>query len=190
MEASPITGPSFRKKSNDTLFRLSDEFTLFHLNWIAPLGKQLAGKSYWIKRQSGPKYLAWSGYCYEGICLKHIDQIKYHLRIDMIEANASPWAYRPDGSSGKEGAQIDLLIDRQDMVINVCEMKFSRSEFTIDAAYARELRRKMDVFRSQTGTKKNLFLTMVTTFGLNQNSHSDSLEALDVGMEALFVRIT
>ena len=108
----------------------------------------------------------------------------------MIEANASPWAYRPDGSSGKEGAQIDLLIDRQDMVINVCEMKFSRSEFTIDAAYARELRRKMDVFRSQTGTKKNLFLTMVTTFGLNQNSHSDSLEALDVGMEALFVRIT
>ena len=122
--------------------------------------------------------------------MKHIEQIKYHMRIDMIESNSSPWAYHPARSSGEEGAQIDLLIDRQDTVINICEMKFSRSAFSIDAAYARDLRRKTEVFRRQTGTKKNLFLTMITTFGLNQNSHSISLNAIDVRMEALFEKIS
>ncbi len=179
----------FGKKSNDALYRLSDEFVLFHLHWIAPMGKQQAGRGYWIKRQSGSGYHAWSGYCYEGICMKHIEQIKYHMRIDMIESNSSPWAYHPARSSGEEGAQIDLLIDRQDMVINICEMKFSRSAFSIDAAYARDLRRKTEVFRRQTGTKKNLFLTMITTFGLSQNSHSISLNAIDVRMEALFEKL-
>ena len=88
--------------------------------------------------------------------------------------------------SGEQSAQIDLLIDRQDMVINICEMKFSQSEFTITAAYAKDLRRKMDVFRLQAGSRKNLFLTMITTFGLHENSHSNSLNALDIKMDALF----
>ncbi len=125
----------FGKRSSDALYRISDEFILFHLHWIAPLGKQQAGHGYWTRKQSGTKYNAWSGYSFEGICLKHIGQIKYHMRIDMIDSNESPWEYRPDKGSGEEGAQIDLLINRQDMVINVCEMKFSRSEFTINAAY-------------------------------------------------------
>ena len=72
------------------------------------------------------------------------------------------------------------------MVINICEMKFSRSEFTITGTYAKDLRRKMEVFRLQTGSRKNLFLTMITTFGLNENTHSHSLEALNVKMDALF----
>ncbi len=125
----------FGKRSSDALYRISDEFILFHLHWIAPLGKQQAGHGYWTTKQSGTKYNAWSGYSFEGICLKHIGQIKYHMRIDMIDSNESPWEYR--------------------------------SEFTINAAYAKDLRRKMEVFRTQTGTRKSLFLTMVTTFGLN-----------------------
>ena len=118
--------------------------------------------------------------------MKHIDQIKYFMRIDMIESNHSPWVHVPVKSSGEEGAQIDLLIDRQDMVINICEMKFYNTEFTIDAAYARELRRKREVFRKQTGTKKNLFLNIVTTFGLSENTHSTSLGATGITMDALF----
>lgn len=179
----------FGKQSNDALYRISDEFILFHLHWIAPLGRQQTGRGYWTKKQSGPKYSAWSGYSFESICLKHIEQIKHHMRIDMIDSNESPWEYRPAKGSGEEGAQIDLLIDRQDMVINVCEMKFSRSEFTIDASYAKNLRRKMEVFRSQTATRKHLFLTMITTFGLNENTHSNSLDALDINMDALFEKI-
>ncbi len=176
----------FGKRNKDALYRISDEYILFHHTWISPLGRHQPGNGYWMKKQSGPRYHAWSGYCFEGICAKHIPQIKYHMRIDQIASNESPWEYRPERGSGDEGVQIDLLIDRQDMVINVCEMKFCRSGFSIEAAYAKDLRRKMEVFRKQTGTRKALFLTMITTFGLNENTHSHSLNAIDVTMDALF----
>ena len=180
----------FGKKASEALYRLSDEFTLFHLFWISPLGKRQAGNSYWLKKQSGPKFNAWSGYCFESICLKHIEQIKYHLRIDKIESTNSPWEYRSTGKPGHEGAQIDMLIDRQDMVINLCEMKFCQTEYVIGSAYAKELRRKMEVFRNQTRTRKSLFLTFVTTFGLKENSHSTSLNTIGVKMDALFEEIS
>ncbi len=133
----------FGKKSGDALYRISDEFILFHLHWLAPRGKQQAGRGYWTKKQSGAKFNVWSGYSFESICLKHIEQIKYHLRIDKIDSTNSPWEYRSTGKTGEEGAQIDMLIDRQDMVINLCEMKFCQTEYSIGSAYAKDLRRKI-----------------------------------------------
>ena len=176
----------FEKNSNDARFVLSDEFTLFHLYWIAPLGKKQLGNAYWMKMQTGSKFKAWSGHSFESICLKHIEKIKYYLRIDKIQSDQAPWEYKPDKNSKEEGAQIDMLIDRKDMVINICEMKFYQSEFTIDKSYAEELRRKMDVFKTRTNTRKSIFLTIVTSFGLKTNSHSISLNAIGVSMDALF----
>jgi len=180
----------FGRRSKDALYRLSDEYTLFHLHWIAPLGKREAGQSYWLKKQSGASYYAWSDYCFESICLKHIEQIKAHLGIAQIESADAPWEYRPKRGEEDEGAQIDMLIDRQDMVINLCEMKFFRTEYTINAAYAKELRRKTEVFRNQTKSKKFIFLTVVTTFGLKENIHSISLNAIGVSMDALFAQVS
>lgn len=180
----------YGRRSKDALFRLSDEYTLFHLHWVAPLGKREAGHSYWLKKQSGASYYAWSGYCFESICLRHIEQIKVHMEIAQIESNNTPWEYRSRQGGEDEGAQIDMLIDRQDMVINLCEMKFSRTEYTIDAAYAKELQRKTEVFRDQTRTRKSLFLTMITTFGLKENTHSVSLNATGVNMDALFEQVS
>ncbi|MCK4921551.1 MAG: AAA family ATPase [Bacteroidales bacterium] len=176
----------FGKNSNDARFILSDEFTLFHLYWIAPIGKRKTGNAYWIKMQTGSKFKAWSGHSFEGICLKHIEKIKYHLRIDKIQSNEAPWEYKAGKNSKETGVQIDMLIDRKDMVINLCEMKFYQSEFTIDKSYAEELRRKIDVFKTRTNTRKSIFLTIVTTFGLKSNSHSSSLNAIGVSMDALF----
>ncbi len=180
----------YGKNASEALFRLSDEFILFHLKWIIPLGKRQAGNSYWLKKQTGSKFSTWSGYCFESICLKHIEQIKYHLRIDKIDSTNSPWEYRPTGKTGEEGAQIDMLIDRQDMVINLCEMKFCQTEYSIGSAYAKDLRRKIEVFRNQTHSKKSIFLTIVTTFGLKENSHSISLNAIGVSMDALFEQVS
>ena len=97
------------------------------------------------------------------------------MRIDKIGSTNSPWEYRSTGKSGQEGAQIDMLIDRQDMVIN--------------SAYAKELRRQIEVFRNQTQTKKSVFLTLVIPFGLKENLHSISLNAVGVNMESLFEEI-
>jgi len=176
----------FGKKANDALIRLMDEFSLFHLQWIKPLGKQHPGAGYWLTRQNDPKYRSWAGYSFEGICQKHILELKNAIGISKIATIESPWRFKPAQNSGKSGAQIDLLIDRADGTINLCEMKFYNSEFIIDADYANELRNKMQSFREQTTTRKNIFITMVTTFGTKENSNSVALEIIDLNMDMLF----
>jgi len=180
------SGIPFGKKANDLLYRLSDEFTLFHLKWIKPLGKRSQGEGYWMTRQNSQQMKIWSGYCFENICMKHVQKLKIKLGISGIETQISTWRFQPPKDSDLSGAQIDLLIDRKDGAINLCEMKFYNSEFTIDAAYSKELKQKIEVFRKQTGTRKNIFLTMVTPFGIKQNEYSNELEVIDIKLDDLF----
>jgi hypothetical protein len=175
----------FGKKANDTLYRLSDEFSLFHLDWIGRLGKRSPGDGYWLTQQNTPRRRAWAGYAFESLCLKHAMRLKAALGIAGMETTAAPWYHRHSAKSEIPGAQIDLLIDRRDHTINVCEMKFSETEFTIDKKYAGDLRRKLDVFRRATGTRKNVFLTMVTTFGVVNNAYAKELVANSLTLEDL-----
>jgi hypothetical protein len=174
----------FGKKENDALYRLCDEYSLFHNTWIAPLGKRSQGAGYWMKQGRAPKWRAWTGYAFEGICLKHSQQLKAALGIGGVQTTESPWRYRPAG--GGEGTQIDLLVDRGDQTINLCEMKFSEGVFTIDKRYAGELRHKRDTFRTVSKTRKNLFITMVTTFGIADNAPAKELVANSVVAQDLF----
>ena len=103
-----------------------------------------------------------------------------------METTEAPWGYQSTEKSQIPGAQIDLLIDRRDNTINVCEMKFSESEFTIDKKYAGDLRRKLQVFRQVTRTRKNVFLTMVTTFGVTNNAYAKELVANSLTLEDLY----
>lgn len=176
----------FGKKANDSLYQLIDEFSLFHLSWIKPLGKKKTGTGYWLTRQSEQKYKSWAGYSFEAICIKHIAELEKALGISVISTKERTWRFQPPQNSEKTGAQIDLLIDRADITINLIEMKFYNSEFTIDAKYANELRNKIQVFREQTATRKNIFLTLLTTFGTKENKHSTSLEIIDLKVDVLF----
>lgn len=174
----------FGKRENDALIRLSDEFSLFHSAWIAPLGKKPSGDGYWLQQRGTPKWRAWSGYAFEGVCLKHASHIKAALGIAGVQTSEAPW--RHAGSEADPGAQIDLLIDRADDTISLCEMKFSEGLFTIDKPYAGELRQKRDTFRRVTRTRKNIFLTMVTTFGIADNAYARELAANSVLADELF----
>jgi len=176
----------FGKNINDSLYRISDEFTLFYFEWLKTLGKRNPGEGYWLSKQSDPKRKVWSGYAFESICLKHVQKMKAALGIAMVETTDAPWRYQTNAKSQYPGAQIDLLIDRRDATINICEMKFSQSEFTIDSAYAKELRQKTDVFRNVTGTKKNLFLTMVTTYGVSNNMYAKEHVTNSLTIDNLF----
>ena len=106
---------------------------------------------------------------FEALCLKHVGQIKEGLGIASMSTQEATWGYIP--GKGKKGTQIDLLIDRIDWVINLCEMKFYTEEFVIDKPYAGELLRKRTVFQEEAGTKKALLLTMITTYGINDDHH-------------------
>jgi hypothetical protein len=176
----------FGKKQNDALYRLADEFSLFHIAWIQSLGTKSPGDGYWLQQSQSPRWRAWSGNAFEGVCLKHIPQVKAALGIAGVATTESSWRYRPSAASAERGTQIDLLIDRRDQSINLCEMKFSDGEFTIDKQVAAQLRHKRDVFRQVTRTKKNLFLTMVTTFGVTDNAYAKELVATSLTIDALF----
>lgn len=167
----------FGKKVNDALYRLSDEYCTFYFDWLEKLGKASVTEGYWMSVQNTPRRAAWAGYAFEGLCMKHIPQLKQGLGIAGVVTTEAPWRYVSSAETGIAGAQIDLLIDRRDSTINICEMKFSDAEFTIDKKYADDLRRKVSVFKQVTGTRKNVFLTLVTPFGLTDNAYAKELVA-------------
>lgn len=170
----------FGKNSKDALYRLSDEYSMFFLKYIND--NRTGGPGTWQKLSHSRSYESWSGFSFENVCLKHIDQIKTALQISVIRSENSSWTYQ----SNEGGTQIDLLIDRDDNIINLCEMKFSKDKFSITKSYAGILRHKENVFRKITGTRKTIFITMITTHGIEENSYSLELVNNSFKMEVLF----
>ena len=170
----------FNKKSRDTLYRLSDFYSLFYLRFIEENTNYEEGV--WTNAIDHPAQRAWTGYAYRQICLAHIPQIKKALGISGVITQSSAWRSR----RVENGAQVDLLIDRRDQVVNLCETKYSINPYTITKSYADKLRNKVGTFKSETRTRKAVFLTMITTFGLERNQHSTSLVQNEITMDALF----
>ncbi len=165
----------FGKTTRNALYQLTDLFSLFHLSFIQHA--HLDDDNVWINLLQSPTYRSWSGYAFEMVCLRHTKQIKAALGISGIQSSISSWH--------SSNSQIDLLIDRKDQVINICEMKFSLAEYSITKKYAAQLRNKIEDFRLSTNSKKALFLTMITTYGLKQNVHSGLVQN-DLTMEIFF----
>ena len=168
-----------------SLYKLSDPYSAFHLKFIA--NSRASGTGSWIKRSTTASWKAWSGFAFERLCLAHIFQIKMALGISGIYTEESAWRHK--GSATERGTQIDLIIDRDDKAINVCEIKFSEDMYTINKRYAEELRGKLSIFKKITKTKKTLFLTMLTTYGVEENQYRTSLVHHNITMDALFKSI-
>ncbi len=169
----------FGNKKRNSLYQLSDFYTLFYLRFIEKSDPNDLNN--WVNSIDKPSHRAWSGYAFEQVCLHHIPQIKRALGISGVESHSSAWK----SQSSEKGAQIDLLIDRRDEVINLCEMKFSTAPFTINKSYAANLNNKIEVFNEETKNRKALHLTMITTFGVKSNSYSHIVHR-DLTMDVLF----
>ncbi len=180
--------PHLGRAKKDGAYWLTDEYSLFYLSWIEPRPRSFSSGGVWLRKQGTPAWRAWAGLAFEAVCLKHVRSLKAALGIEGLETTEASWA--APGAHGRDGAQIDLVIDRADRCTNLCELKFSESEFVIDKAYARELKHKRDAFREVTGTKKALFLTMVTSYGVRPNEHARELVARSLTMDALFTPLT
>jgi len=172
----------FERSVRDSIYKLSDEYSRFYLKFIE--NSRATGAGTWMKLSVAPAWRSWSGTAFEGVCLKHVGAIKAALGIAGVYTEASTWRYVP--GKGQSGAQIDLLLDRQDSCISLCEMKFSSAPFIIDKAYAAELENKRQVFIQQTRTRKTIFIAMVTTFGVKDNVHKVGLIQNEVQLDDLF----
>jgi hypothetical protein len=128
------------------------------------------------------KHRAWSGYAFEQLCMQHTAQICRKLGISGVITYSAAWSSR---TAGQPGAQIDLLIDRNDGIINLCEMKYANAEFVIDKKTDENLRNKKAIFTTATKTRKAVHITMITTYGVKRNEYWNNIQS-EVTMGDLF----
>lgn len=155
-------------KTKNALFQLIDNFTLFYFKFME--GRKNTDANFWSKIQMTPKFHAWCGLAFERVCLIHSMQLKKTLGINGVITNEYSW--RTAATREHPGAQIDLLIDRSDKVINLCEIKYSDNPYVVDKKYMENLRNKVALFQQLTKTRKGIALTMITGSGLVKNSYS------------------
>jgi len=181
LEESGFIGSNkpFGKQKKCTLYRLADPFVAFHLTFIS----NNHSDNYWSSYSDNAVHRAWSGYAFEQVCFAHIRQIKEALGISGIHTDVCSWISRGDG----KGAQVDLVIDRVDRVINLCEIKFVKGPFEIDRQYDLTLRNKIEVFRQETKTKKAIHLTMITTYGIKPGKYAGIAQS-EINMDELIDR--
>ena len=165
-------------KSKNTMYQLIDFYCAFYLKFIKPNHKQEVN---WLNKIDSPEYLSWIGYAFEQICLWHVNELKKALGINGIDTKQYSWK----STTSSNGAQIDLLIDRSDKTINLCEIKFASSEFSIDKKYDLNLRNKINALKTESKTKKSIHLTLITPYGIANNEYS-SIVQNSITMNQLF----
>jgi len=172
---------AFGKKHRDKIYQLIDPFTLFHLTFAEKQKRHV--ENFWQQYSATPAHSTWSGYAFELVCLLHVREIKRALGISGVLTEISSWRSK----TSVPGAQIDLVLDRSDGIINLCEMKYSMDEYYIDKEYSKRLREKTAAFLTETRTRKAAHTTLVTTYGLARNEHSARI-LFQLTMEDLFSR--
>jgi predicted AAA+ superfamily ATPase len=183
--------PIFEEGEKAQHYLLVDEYSLFYLTWNAdatPLDLQSRGADYWIKERNKQSWKIWTGHAFECLCLKHIEGIKMGIGLAAVQTSVSKWRYLPQKNSKEFGAEIDVIIDRADLCVNLCETKFYEGELIIDKEYAEKLRRKRECFLRVTKTKKTPFITLITTQGVKHNDHFRASVDQEITMDALFLK--
>lgn len=151
---------------NNAIYRIKDFYTLFYYKYVN--GIDTKDSLRWTHLSSTPQVSSWQGFSFELLCLLHLDEIKKALGIDRILNDASAWRSKQP----EQNTQIDLVIERADHNINLCEMKFSSGMYAIDKGYEQKLRERMSIFLAETMTRCSTRITLVTTYGVLQNKHS------------------
>lgn len=157
----------YGSSQRQTTYRLTDFFSIFHLSFLDR--RKTSNAHFWTDNVAGQQLTAWRGFSFEGVCFAHIDKIKHALGISGVQTEVSAW-------HGEE-AQIDMIIDRQDRVVNLCEIKFCTDTFSIDRSYDAVLRRKQSCLEAMNRKHKAIHLTMVTTYGIQQNEYAGRVQA-------------
>ncbi len=171
----------FSEAKRDIMYQIIDHFVLFHFSFLKNLRKP--ENDFWARTINTKNYEIWAGLSFEMLCISHIKAIKQALGIPAVRTRECGFIFK--GDDCYSGAQIDLLIDRDDNTINICEMKYTNSEYPISAKYAKELQNKIDAFIHCTNTSKSIMLTMITSQGVKKNPYSTIVQKA-LNLDSLF----
>ena len=182
LESCGLTGRNsdIRGGRNGDYFKLVDFYSLFYLKYLK--NRKNPDPHYWTNYLSDPAHRAWCGYAFERLCMAHIGQIKQRLGISGVITNVCAFRSRQQ----KGGAQIDIVIDRRDDTINLCECKYHNKPYALTEMDAADLERKKEAFLRETGAKKSIHMTMITANGLAHNAHRNGIQA-EIVLDDLFL---
>lgn len=161
-------------------YKLSDPFCYFYLHHVK---NNIGNRKYWQNNFNSPAMNNWTGLAFEEVVFSHVEQIKQTLGISGVVTNESSWSV--GGDDNTQGMQIDLIIDRDDRVINVCEIKFSQRDYSVSGEYARKIQERIDTIKQFTENKKTIVSTLITTYGLKHNDYSSRFQKV-ITMDDLF----
>jgi AAA+ ATPase superfamily predicted ATPase len=170
---------AYEKKMKERLYQLIDFYSLFYLNFMETVRRN--NERFWTNLIDNAKHRAWSGYAFEQVCMQHTTQIRQKLGISGVVTYTAAWRSK----KSEPAAQVDLLIDRNDGIINICEMKYAENKFIIDRKMDENLRNKKSAFIRETKKRKAVHLTMVTTYGVKRNEYWGNIQS-EVTMNDLF----
>jgi hypothetical protein len=168
----------YGKRSKDSIYQLSDPFTLYYLKFMRAHGTE---ENYWLNNLQSGMANAWRGFSFEMVCLWHTAQIKRRLGITGVSTNIFAWRSK----ASNPGTQIDLVIDRQDGIVNLCEIKYSNKPFTISRDYAEKLTIRSTIFQNETHTSNAVHTTFITTSGLAKGGYRGGIHS-EVSLDDLF----
>lgn len=170
----------FGESKKTEYYKLTDSFCNFYLRFVE--NQTELNDRFWLSNIDSQNIVTWRGLAFENVCFNHISQIKKALGISGVSTVQSIWSKK----KGEEtSTQIDLIIERKDNIINMCEIKFCGSEFTVDKKYDKVLRNRMDILSGEISSRMAIHSTLITTFGLKYNEYSgDFVNVID--MDALF----
>lgn len=157
----------FENDKRHLLYRLTDPFCLFYLTQVE---RKRRSENFWRDNENSPALAPWRGHAFEDACLKHVEQIKKAMGVSGVASDNSTWTLQ--GMQNQKGMQIDLIIERSDRVINLCEMKFVNTDFEVKKDYKATLSERLNWVTSNVKKNQNVQMTLVTTYGLKQGIHS------------------
>ena len=167
------------KKNKDSIYQLIDNYTLFYFDFIS---ENVNGdEHFWSSQSATSIHTGWAGRAFERVCMQHVAQIKAALGFSAVISSVHSWSYKgqKDPVSGRtihKGAQIDLLIDRNDDTINLCEMKYTNAPYTITESEDEKIRNRKETFIRESETEKTVLVTMITAFGLTPGGYADDIQ--------------
>ena len=165
-------------KRKDAIYQLCDFFSIFYLTFI---DKAEVEQQYWAHHINTPEVNAWMGLAYERICMAHIGQIKHSLRIDAISTLTYSWRSK----TTTPAAQIDIIIERADKIVNICEVKYSQDEYHLDKEEYEKICKRKNNFLQETGLRHAPWLTMITTEGVAKGKYTEMIQS-QVRLDDLF----
>ncbi|MBO4379385.1 MAG: ATP-binding protein [Muribaculaceae bacterium] len=172
---------AFGFEGKHSIFQLIDSYTLFYYKFIKENRKN--DNNYWSRQMASPSYYNWCGLAFERVCLLHVNQIKKALSIFGTISTVCSWRTLTDANA--KGAQIDLVIDRDDNVIDLCEIKYTKEPYEVPSEEEQKIQNRRSRFISSTRTQKAVHLVLISANGIKRNAYSDEFQAI-LTAESLF----